>query len=272
LSSTVKSTDCSRAATGQAPGGQPTLPCASRRQGVIQGLSTVTPIGWKSVTLRVTTVSPWTAAVAAISASRSGRGCGTWRPAYCRATAASMARMRPSKCPGSDCGSRRGGSPRARHPCARPIAPRAQFRGSRSRTGTGSRPAACSPMRPQRVPADRKCLSSALPPKVRINRPLRQARNNGPIHTVTSSSSEQQGAALSSETEDPLRSSGLSHVTYNAAEQTRPWYHLVRVSPGPITLEYALRFLGFLAISAVFHPSFPNILYRCRLAPVVLCG
>jgi len=38
-----------------------------------QGLSRLTPVGTKSATLRVTTVIPWTSAVAAIRASRTGR-------------------------------------------------------------------------------------------------------------------------------------------------------------------------------------------------------
>ena len=42
-----------------------------------QGLIVGTPIGEKSETLRVTTVMPWLKAVAAISASRSGRRSGT---------------------------------------------------------------------------------------------------------------------------------------------------------------------------------------------------
>ena len=41
------------------------------------GLSTATPVGSKSATLRVTTVKPCTIAVAAIRASRSARGSGT---------------------------------------------------------------------------------------------------------------------------------------------------------------------------------------------------
>ena len=47
--------------------------CYAATQGLMRG----TPVGSKSVTLRVTTVIPWTSAVAAMSASRKGRGSGT---------------------------------------------------------------------------------------------------------------------------------------------------------------------------------------------------
>jgi len=43
----------------------------------VQGLTRGTPVGSKSATSRVTTVIPWTRAVAAMSASRKGRGSGT---------------------------------------------------------------------------------------------------------------------------------------------------------------------------------------------------
>lgn len=42
------------------------------------GLINSTRPRWKSATLRVATTSPWTTAVAAISASRTGAGSGTW--------------------------------------------------------------------------------------------------------------------------------------------------------------------------------------------------
>jgi len=50
------------------------LPLADRGS---YGLSNATPVAAKSVTLRVTSVRPWTIAVAAIGASRSARGSGT---------------------------------------------------------------------------------------------------------------------------------------------------------------------------------------------------
>ena len=49
---------------------------------VSQGLSNVTPIGSKLDVLRVTTVRPCIKAVAAMSASRSGRGSGTCKAAH----------------------------------------------------------------------------------------------------------------------------------------------------------------------------------------------
>lgn len=58
------------------------------------GLNNATPIGSKSAVLRVTTVNPCTSAVAAISASRSGRGSGTCKPAHRRAIAMSIGKMR----------------------------------------------------------------------------------------------------------------------------------------------------------------------------------
>ena len=64
---------------------------------LIHGLIIPTPVGAKSETFRVTTVIPWTNAVAAMSASRSGRLSGTWSFAQCRATAVSTGRIRPAK-------------------------------------------------------------------------------------------------------------------------------------------------------------------------------
>jgi len=61
-----------------------------------QGLNISTPVGSKSATFRVTTVIPCTSAVAAISASRCGRGSGTFSLAQRCATAISTARIRPS--------------------------------------------------------------------------------------------------------------------------------------------------------------------------------
>jgi hypothetical protein len=62
----------------------------------VQGLSVFAPVRSKS-TLRVTSVRPWTSAVAAISASLTGRGSGTWRAALRRAMETSTGRMRSSK-------------------------------------------------------------------------------------------------------------------------------------------------------------------------------
>ena len=61
------------------------------------GLRTATPVGSKSATLRVTTDMPCTSAVAAIRASRTGRGSGTCSRALRWATAVSTTRMRPAK-------------------------------------------------------------------------------------------------------------------------------------------------------------------------------
>ena len=70
-----------------------------------QGFRSMTPVGLKATKLRVTTVMPWTSAVAAINPSRIGRGSGTWRAAARCATAISTGRMRPAKagrtCPSS---------------------------------------------------------------------------------------------------------------------------------------------------------------------------
>ena len=60
---------------------RPQAPCASReavQAYSAKGLRTWTPASSKSLTLRVTTVMPCTRAVAAMSASITGRGC-----AYC---------------------------------------------------------------------------------------------------------------------------------------------------------------------------------------------
>ncbi len=63
---------------------------------LIQGLIIPTPVEAKSDTFRVTTVIPWTIAVAAMSASRSGRLSGTWSLAQCRTTAVSTGKIRPA--------------------------------------------------------------------------------------------------------------------------------------------------------------------------------
>ena len=63
---------------------------------LIHGLIIPTPVGAKSETFRVTTVIPWTNAVAAMSASRSGRLSGTWSPAQRRTTAVSTGKIRPA--------------------------------------------------------------------------------------------------------------------------------------------------------------------------------
>jgi hypothetical protein len=62
-----------------------------------QGSRTSTPIGSKSATLRVTTRSPCTSAVPAISPSCTGRGSGTWRAALRNATTASTGSVRAAK-------------------------------------------------------------------------------------------------------------------------------------------------------------------------------
>ena len=57
---------------------RPQAPCASReavQAYSAKGLSTWIPVSSKSLTLRVTTVMPCTRAVAAMSASITGRGC-----------------------------------------------------------------------------------------------------------------------------------------------------------------------------------------------------
>ncbi len=59
------------------------------------GLTTVTPVGWKSAALRVTTAIPCTRAVAAMSASRSPRLSGTCSRAQRCATAVSIGNIRP---------------------------------------------------------------------------------------------------------------------------------------------------------------------------------
>ncbi len=48
------------------------------RQRLSHGFNSATPVASKSAVFRVTTVMPCTRAVAAIKASRSGRGLGTW--------------------------------------------------------------------------------------------------------------------------------------------------------------------------------------------------
>ena len=63
---------------------------------LVQGLIIPTPVGAKSETFRVATVSPWTRAVAAMRASRSGRLSGTWSPAERRTTAVSTGKTRPA--------------------------------------------------------------------------------------------------------------------------------------------------------------------------------
>ena len=61
--------------------------------GCSQGLIVGTPMGVKSAILRVTTVNPCAMAVAAMRASRSGRGSGTCRCAQHIATASSTGRI-----------------------------------------------------------------------------------------------------------------------------------------------------------------------------------
>jgi len=55
------------------------------------GLKIGTPIGAKSATLRVTTIMPWTSAIAAISASRSERGSGPCNRSHRRSALAPFA-------------------------------------------------------------------------------------------------------------------------------------------------------------------------------------
>ena len=67
----------------------------------LHGLMICTPLALKSATLRVTTVMPWTRAVAAIIESRSLRRSGTCNRAHCCATEVSMGRTRPAKAGGA---------------------------------------------------------------------------------------------------------------------------------------------------------------------------
>ena len=69
-----------------------------------QGLSSAAPVAEKSASLRVTTVSPCTSAVAAISPSRSGLGSGTVRRAQHRAISVVTGSVRPANS-GSTCAS-----------------------------------------------------------------------------------------------------------------------------------------------------------------------
>src|SRR6056297_718121 len=62
-----------------------------------QGLMTLTPVGWKSATLRVTMGMACTIPVAAIRASRSLLGSGTCRAAQQSATGPSTGSTRPAK-------------------------------------------------------------------------------------------------------------------------------------------------------------------------------
>lgn len=62
----------------------------------VQGSTIPTPVPSKSRTLRVTSVSPWTSAVAAIQASRSLTGSGTCNAAQVTATAPSPHAAHPN--------------------------------------------------------------------------------------------------------------------------------------------------------------------------------
>ena len=63
------------------------------------GLSSLTPLPWKSAVLRVINTSPYCLAVAAIHASFSGAGSGICRAAQTAAVRSSIGRMRPANSP-----------------------------------------------------------------------------------------------------------------------------------------------------------------------------